>query len=316
MAVYTPVTDEQMREFLMSYDIGNLLSLRGIEAGVSNTNYQLKTTTGDFILTLYEPHRVRPEDVAFFIEYAGWLERGGVPSPHTQLQKNGDKVGYLNGRPATLVSFLEGEGQVTACLTPDKCRKAGEALAKMHLAVLRMKTLCPNQFSLPRWRGWVEDIGENMNVISPDLFAITMTELSHIASHWPQGLPQGTIHADYFPDNVFFKDADVSGVIDFHFACTDFYAYDLAIAINAWTFDAQNLFVPERYEALLEGYQPLRPLGDDEALALPLLLRAAALRFLLSRIEEKLKWREGDFMVPHDPLVFAHRLTHFQLQDR
>ncbi len=316
MAVYTPVTDDQMREFLMSYDIGNLVGLRGIEAGVSNTNYQVTTTTGDFILTLYEPHRVRPEDVAFFIEYTGWLERGGVPSPHTQPQKNGDKVGHLNSRPTTLVSFLEGEGQTAASLTPAKCRAAGMELAKMHLAVQRMKTICPNQFSLPRWRGWVETIGEGMNVISPDLFAITMTELSHIAANWPQGLPQGTIHADYFPDNVFFKEGNVSGVIDFHFACTDFYAYDLAIALNAWAFDADNRFVVARHDALLEGYQSLRPLETSEGASLPLLLRAAALRFLLSRIEEKLKWREGDFMVPHDPLVFAHRLTHFQAQDR
>lgn len=315
MAVYTPVTDEQMREFLMSYDIGNLVSLHGIEAGVSNTNYHVKTTSGDFILTLYEPHRVRPEDVAFFIDYAGWLERGGVPSPHTQPLKNGDRIGHLNSRPATLVSFLAGEGQTAASLDPDKCRRAGEALAKMHLAVQRMKTICPNQFSLPRWRGWLEAIGENMNAISPELYGVTTQELTHISYHWPQGLPQGTIHADYFPDNVFFADGNVSGVIDFHFACTDFYAYDLAIALNAWAFDAQNQFVTARYAALLEGYQSLRPLDELEAAALPLLLRAAALRFLLSRIEEKLKWREGDFMVPHDPLVFAHRLSHFQAQD-
>lgn len=315
MAVYTPVTDEQMREFLMSYDIGNLVSLRGIEAGVSNTNYHVTTTGGDFILTLYEPHRVRPEDVAFFIEYAGWLERGGVPSPQTQLQKNGDKVAYLNGRPATFVSFLAGEGQTSASLTPDKCRAAGETLARMHLAVQRMKTLCPNQFSLPRWRAWLEEIGEGMNAIAPDLFALTMTELSHISSHWPQGLPQGTIHADYFPDNVFFEGETVSGVIDFHFACTDFFAYDLAIALNAWAFDGGNRFVPERYAALIAGYESVRPLDAAEKGALPLLLRAAALRFLISRIEEKLKWREGDFMLPHDPLVFAHRLSHFQLQD-
>ncbi len=315
MAVYTPVTDEQMREFQMSYDVGNLVGLRGIEAGVSNTNYHVKTTTGDFILTLYEPHRVRPEDVAFFIDYAGWLERGGVPSPHTQPLKNGDRIGHLNARPATLVSFLAGEGQTAAGVNADKCRRAGETLAKMHLAVQRMKTICPNQFSMPRWRGWVEQIGETMNSISPGLFALTMTELSHIAAHWPQGLAQGTIHADYFPDNVFFSGDDVSGVIDFHFACTDFYAYDLAIALNAWAFDANNNFVLDRYDALLEGYGSLRPLDELEAGALPLLLRAAALRFLLSRIEEKLKWREGDFMVPHDPMVFAHRLSHFQSQD-
>lgn len=311
MAVYTPVSQEQVSSFLESYDVGKLIALTGIEQGVSNTNYKVQTTSGLYILTLYEPHRVRPEDVPVYIDYMAQLEKGGVPCPHVLRRKDGSLVAGLNGRPATLVSYLDGEGQSAATLMPEKCRAAGETLGRMHLAVTPGATTLPNHYGMARWQGWVDRLGPAMDDIAPGLRDLCEQTLADISRDWPSRLPNGAIHADYFPDNVFFAGDQVTGVIDFHFVCDDFFAYDLAIAVNAWCFDAYNNFVPDRMQALLTGYQALRGLLQNEAAAFPVLLQAAALRFLLSRIEEKLKWRPGDFMTPHDPLVFAQRLRHW-----
>lgn len=311
MAVYTPVTAEQMSAFLSLYELGELISYEGIEQGVSNTNYTVTSTTGRYILTLYEPHRVQAADVPRFIDYSARLEQGGVPCPHTLPRKDSKVVSFLCDRPATLVSFLKGVGQSASTLTPAKCRAAGETLARMHLAVSGFSPDLPNHFGLRRWGQWLIELGAGMDVIGPGLHDLTSSTLSSIQRGWPEHLPQGAIHADYFPDNVFFSGDEVTGVIDFHFVCIDFYAYDLAIAVNAWCFDSHNNFVPERMQNLLTGYQSMRGLLQSEAAAFPVLLQAAALRFLLSRIEEKLKWKEGDFMVPHDPLVFSKRLMHW-----
>lgn len=312
MAVYTPVDEAQAREFLKPFGLGELVALRGIEAGVSNTNYLVTTTQGKFILTLYEPHRVRPEDVSFFIAYARSLKEAGIPAPGTLPGEHGSLVSILCGRPATLMTFLDGEEQVPAILVAGKCLKAGAILAKMHLAVNGWSETRPNLFSLPRWRKWADEIGNRMAQISLELPEIIREEMKFIEGNWQNDLPAGAVHGDFFPDNLFFREGEVSGVIDFHFACTDSFAYDLAIALNAWSFDADNRFRPEWYRAMLESYKSIRPLSAEEQRALPLLLRAAALRFLLSRIEEKLAWKEGDFMIPHDPLVFLARLRHFQ----
>lgn len=313
MAVFTPVSAEELTNFLSSYDIGDLISHEGIEAGVSNTNYFVTTTTGRYVLTLFEPHRVREEDIPFFMDYTICLEEHGVPCPKTLVRKNGKVLSGLNGRPAAIFSVLEGTGATPAAINAAMCEQAGETLAKMHLASRVMTTHAPNHFGLKRWRDWLTLIGPDMNKIQDGMFKFAADEYDWVASRWPATLPAGAIHADYFPDNVFFKQGALTGVIDFHFVCTDILAYDLAIALNAWCFDASNDFRPERLSAMLKGYNSMRPLSHDEQLSMPVLLRAAALRFLLSRIEEKLNWKSGDFMKPHDPMVFEKRLRHFQL---
>ena len=313
MAVYTRVTAPDLIEFLSHYDLGDLVSHEGIAAGVSNTNYFLTTSEGRYILTLFEPHRVNPEDIPFFIHYATTLQKAGVPCPETLLRRDGKGVSPLCNRPAAIFSILAGDGAAAGTLTPQMCEQAGAVLANMHLAARTMLETQRNHFGLLRWQNWMDKLGSTMDVIAPGLHALTANELSNIESGWPRELPQGPIHGDYFPDNVFFGDDGVTGVIDFHFVSTDLFAYDLAIAANAWSFDGANEFVPARFEALLRGYELLRPLLPAERAAMPLLLRAAALRFLLSRIEEKLNWKEGDFMKPHDPLVFEKRLRHFQV---
>lgn len=315
MAVYTQVSEQDLKDFLASYDIGNLISYEGIEQGVSNTNYFVTTDRARFVLTLFEPHRVREEDIPFFIDYAIQLEDSGVPCPKTLPRKDGSTISILNNRPAAIFSLLEGEGGAVGMLTPALCEQAGQTLAQMHVAAQPIMKTAPNHFGLKRWQGWVIDLGTKMNDIAPDMFRFCADETDWAASHWPKDLPVGAIHADYFPDNVFFKDGEVSGVIDFHFVCTDLFAYDLAIALNAWSFDENNEFRADRMDAMMLGYNSIRPLSQAEMISLPVLLRAAALRFLLSRIEEKLKWKPGDFMKPHDPMVFDKRLRHFQQQD-
>jgi homoserine kinase type II len=311
MAVYTPVSEEELKKFLSQYDIGELVSHEGIEQGVSNTNYFVTTDKDRYVLTLFEPHRVYESDIPFFLNYSITLEQAGIPCPKTLQQKDGHTLGRLCGRPAAIFSVLEGEGATIHMLSPDLCEKAGATLAKMHIASAAITSYAPNHFSLPCWRSWISSIGQAMNSIQPGLYEFARNEMSWVEKKWPE-VPGGVIHADYFPDNVFFKDGKVSGVIDFHFVCNDLFAYDLAIALNAWSFDVNNTFRKDRFDALLRGYNSVRPLSLTEKNALPVLVRAAALRFLLSRIEEKLKWKPGDFMKPHDPLVFEKRLKHFQ----
>lgn len=312
MAVYTPVSEDELKVFLQSYDIGTLMSFEGIEAGVSNTNYHVFTDHDRYILTLFEPHRARAEDIPYFIDYAVHLEANGVQCPQTMVRKNGQKVSTLCDRPAAVFSFLEGQSETAMTLTPELCRKAGRTLGYMHKAAESFTQDHINDFGLPRWRAWLGEMGRSMNKISDGLYISAAAELSWIEDNWPGHLPKGAIHADYFADNVFFKDGNVSGVIDFHFVCTDLFAYDLAIAINAWTFDATNTFDPDRFDAMLAGYESVRPLSEAEKLGFPVLLRAGAMRFLLSRSEELLKWKPGDFMKPHDPVVFAQRVQFFR----
>lgn len=313
MAVFTQVSAEELDAFLSSYDIGTLVKHEGIEAGVSNTNFFVTTTKGRYVLTLFEPHRVKVEDIPFFMDYAICLEQNGVPCPKTLVRKDRSTRGDLNDRPAAIFSVLHGEGATVATITPIMCEKAGDVLARMHLASRNLNTTAPNHFGPDRWRQWLTLMGGDMNAIGEGMYKFAADEFDYVGSHWPKDLPSGAIHADYFPDNVFFDGGDVTGVIDFHFVCTDFFAYDLAIALNAWSFDEDNNYQKDRFDAFLRGYQSMRALSHEELLSMPVLLRGAALRFFISRVEEKLKWKTGDFMVPHDPLVFEKRLKHFQL---
>ncbi len=315
MAVYTQVSEDDLKLFLTEYDIGTLVSYEGIEQGVSNTNYFVTTDQDRFVLTLFEPHRVDPADIPHFIDYAIRLEKDGVPCPRTILRRDGKSLSILCDRPAALFSILHGEGGSVAMLTPDLCEKAGATLGQMHRSAMRFSRTPDNHFGPARWQSWNETLGSRMDEIAPGMRDFIQKELDFIFPRWPKHLMSGAIHADYFPDNVFFENGNVTGVIDFHFVCKDLFAYDLAIALNAWSFDAQNEFCEDRMIAFVRGYESARSLPKEEIDAMPLLLRAAALRFLLSRIEEKLKWKPGDFMIPHDPMVFEKRLRHFQEYD-
>jgi homoserine kinase type II len=309
MAVYTDVDDEELIAFLATYDLGELLSCKGIAEGVENSNFYLHTGAGSFILTLYEK-RVAEKDLPFFLGLMEHLCARGLTCPQPVRNRAGAALGRLAGRPAVIVTFLDGY----SIHRPEKnhCAALGEALARLHLAGEGFEMTRANALSVSGWRPLFEPHAARAGEVAPGLGDIVAAELEHLERHWPRGLPGGVIHADLFPDNVFFLGDRVSGLIDFYFACTDAYAYDLAICLNAWCFDASHAYEPEKGAALLAAYRRPRPLRGDEIDAFPLLARGAALRFLLTRYVDWLNVPPGALVRPKDPREYLAKLAFHQ----
>ncbi|MEO1397881.1 MAG: homoserine kinase [Pseudomonadota bacterium] len=309
MAVYTEVTDAALTAFLNDYDLGQVLSFKGIAGGVENTNYMLHTQEGQFILTLYEK-RVAEADLPFFIGLMDHLAARGFPCPKPVRNRKGEALARLADRPAAVVTFLEG----LDVKQPDValCEEAGSAMARLHQAAEGFAIRRTNALAPRGWTALVEAGRAGADGVEPGLESLITGELDAVVEAWPRDIPAGVIHADMFPDNVFFLDGKLSGVIDFYFACNDFLAYDIAVGLNAWCFDGDLNFVKKRSEAFLKGYQRHRPLSPDEHDALPVLCRGAALRFLLTRLYDWLNVPTGALVVPHDPKAFSARLRHFR----
>ncbi len=305
MAVYTEVNDEDLEAFIAEYGVGKLLSFKGIAEGVENTNYILHTSTGPFILTLYEK-RVAVDDLPFFLGLMQHLSARGVPCPLPVAKANGEVLGKLAGRSAALVTFLEGFW--TRRPNADHCVQVGEALAKLHVAGQDFSIRRTNALGPAGWRPLFERFQSRADTIAPNLADTISEELNQLAAAWPTDLPSGVIHADLFPDNVFFIGDTLSGLIDFYFACNDFLAYDLAICLNAWCFEKDFQLNLTKSRALIRGYESVRPLNDDERAAMPILARGAALRFLLTRAYDWLNTPAGAIVKPHDPLDYLRRL--------
>lgn len=312
MAVYTQVDRDVLEEFMGLYDIGALVAYSGIAAGVSNTNYYIRTDRVKCVLTLFEPHRVSEEDLFFFTRYTNILFDSGIPVPEIIKAKDGEQIHTLCGRPACLYGFLEGEVGHGGMVTPEICGEAGALLAHMHIATARMHEIHPDPYGPDKWREWIRDLSAEIEKTEAGLLKTCIDTFNELQNYPAAGLTSGPIHGDYFPDNVFFKDGEAVGVIDFHFACTGWFLYDLAIGVNAWCFDAANEFQPARYEEMMAGYRHFMPLDAGEYDSMPMLLRLAALRFLLSRIEEKADWTPDRLGKPHDPAVFLKRLEYFR----
>ncbi len=309
MAVYTEVSDAALAGFLQGYDLGNITAFKGIAGGVENTNYLLQTTTGSYILTLYE-RRVAEADLPFFMELMDHLAGQGFPCPKPVLNLNGQALGRLEGRAAALVTFLDGVD--TSSPSIDQCRKAGAGMARMHASADGMSLTRANALSPSGWPPLLQTALNGADSVEGGLADLMTNEMDYLVPHWPQNLPGGVIHADWFCDNVFFLDGELSGVIDFYFACNDFLAYDLAIAINAWAFDKKGVFHPERSAALIGGYCSERQLSEAERVALPVLCRGSALRFLLTRVNDWLNVPTDALVIPHDPKPFSARLRFHQ----
>ena len=305
MAVYTEVPDDQLAEFIASYDLGALLSYKGIAEGVENTNYLLHTEKGPFILTLYEK-RVAPADLPFFLDLMEHLARAGITCPTPVRDAQGHMLRQLAGKPAALVTFLEGvwirRPQARHCMA------LGQAMARLHLAGQTFQGKRRNALDLAGWRPLFERFQSRADEIGAGLAAIIEQELAHLEANWPADLPQGIIHADLFPDNAFFLGDRLSGLIDFYFACTDALAYDVAITLNAWCFESDHSFNVTNGQALLKGYQSVRALTPAEREALPRLARGAALRFLLTRAYDWLNTAPDALVRRKDPNEFLRRL--------
>jgi homoserine kinase type II len=306
VAVYTDVPEEALVAFVEGYDIGEVLSFKGIAEGVENTNYFLHTSVGNYILTLYEK-RVAREDLPFFLGLMEHLAGRGISCPLPVRDRRGEKLNALAGRPAAIATFLDGLSIRRP--TPKRCGALGEALARLHEAGRDFPLRRENALSLPAWRPLFAQADGQADSVSPGLAERTRAELDHLEGAWPRGLPEGVIHADLFVDNVFFIGEDVSGLIDFYFACNDVLAYDLAICLNAWCFEPDGSYNVTKSRALIAGYERVRRLEPAEVAALPTLCRGAALRFMLTRLVDWLNVPPGALVKPKDPLEYARKLA-------
>ena len=309
MAVYTDVGDDELESFLSAYDIGGLVAFKGIAEGVENSNFLLETTTGRFILTLYEK-RVAESDLPFFLGLMEHLAARGVQCPTPVAGRDGAALRRLAGRPAALVSFLKGISPRRP--TARHCAEIGRAMAGLHVASEGFAIRRPNALSLGGWRPLAEASAARADEVAPGLGRAIADELAALEGDWPRDLPEGVIHADLFPDNAFFLDDRLSGIIDFYFACNDALAYDLAVALNAWCFEPDGAFNATKGRLLVGQYETVRPLSDSERAALPRLARGAALRFLLTRLYDWLNQVPGALVKPKDPLEYARKLRFHQ----
>jgi homoserine kinase type II len=309
MAVYTDVTADDLTEFLSRYEIGTLLAYKGIAEGVENSNFLLHTSAGNFILTLYEK-RVAEKDLPFFLALMERLAARGITCPQPVKNKQGGVLGKLAGRPAAIVTFLD--GLWIRRPNAGHCAAVGEALAGLHLAGKDFPNKRPNALSIESWRVLYEQAKARGDSVRPGLCAEIAKELDALEKSWPRDLPQGVIHADLFPDNVFFLGDKLSGLIDFYFACTDTLAYDVAVCLNAWCFEADHSYNVTKGRALLKAYAKLRALSAAERAALPVLARGAAMRFLLTRLVDWLAVPDGALVKPKDPLEYFRKLRFHQ----
>ncbi len=309
MAVYTEVSGEDIAAFLTEYDIGALASFKGIAEGVENSNYLLLTDRAPFIVTLYEK-RVARDDLPFFLGLMEHLATRGVRCPTPIRGRDGAALRELCGRPAAIISFLNGVWPRR--IAPEHCAALGAALARMHIAGAEFAVERVNALSVTGWRPLFEGCRDRADTVKPGLAETLDAELAQIEAAWPGDLPAGVIHADLFPDNVFFAGFELTGLIDFYFACNDLFSYDLAVCLNAWCFERTGEFNITKAQQLLSSYREVRAFSAAELAALPLLARGAALRFLLTRLHDWLNRVEGALVKPKDPLEYLKKLRFHQ----
>ncbi|MDR6664098.1 homoserine kinase [Rhizobium sp. 1399] len=305
MAVYTDIAEDDLKWFLTEYDAGTLLSYKGIAEGVENSNFLLHTSKAPLILTLYEK-RVEKSDLPFFLGLMQHLSAGGLSCPLPLPRKDGALLGTLSGRPAALISFLE--GMWLRKPEAKHCREVGKALAQMHVAGEGFALTRPNALSLEGWQTLWDKSEARADEVEPGLQNEIRSDLNFLRAYWPKDLPAGVIHADLFPDNVFFLGDELSGLIDFYFACNDLLAYDVSICLNAWCFEKDGAYNITKGMQMLEGYQSVRPLSEAEIKALPVLSRGSALRFFLTRLYDWLTTPEGAMVTKKDPLEYLRKL--------
>jgi len=314
MAVFTQLTRQDIENFLTYYLLDELVSFEGITEGVENTNYKLYTgkLKKPYILTVFE-RRVNPRDLPFFMEYIDWLADRGIPCARPVRGKSNEMTYPIKGKPAAIIEFITGKNN--PAISTSHLSQVGDLMAKMHLAAEGFPMTRRNVLSASGWRTLFSRFRSRADEIAPGLEHELEKELDFLDAHWPETLPAGIIHADMFPDNVFFIEKEylqLSGVIDFYFACNDFWMYDLAIAMNAWCFDAEHHFVPDRAKALFAAYTYLRPLTNAEIQALPTLARGAAMRFIVTRCLDWLNRVPDAQIVPKDPMDYIARLRFHQ----
>jgi len=309
MAVYTKVKKIELKRFLENYQTDQLSTYTGIAEGVENTNYLIKCGNTKYILTLYEK-RVSEKDLPFFINLLNHLSKKNISSPVPIKMKNSQYLGKINGKSAALFSFVEGSS--TKKITENHCSEVGKALANMHIASYDIDLIRQNSLSFNSWRTLYTSIENDLDSIKLGLSEEISIELEDLERNWPDTLPKGIIHGDLFPDNIFFINKNLSGLIDFYFACEEFYAFDIAICINAWCFENDYSFNITKARRLLSAYQKKRLLTKKELESLPILCRGAALRFLLTRSIDWINRTKNVLLIPKNPIEYYNKLKFHQ----
>ena len=308
MAVYTKLPEKKLIEFFSKYNLGKLLNYKGIKEGIENTNYYIQTEKGKFILTLYEK-RVEEKDLPFFISLMRNLYDKNFPSPEPIINKNGNYISEISGKKAAVISFIDGEAKKV--LNPNDCFNVGVNTAKLHMITKDLKGKRENKLSINSWRKIYNKVKKDCSVIHPNLTNTIEKNLNYIEKNWPKNIPSGIIHADLFPDNIFFKNNKVSGIIDYYFSCFDFYAFEIAICLNALCFEGKNQnlsFNVTKAKKFVDGYSSIRQLNENEKNSLKILCQGAAIRFLLTRVFDYLNLTEGAIVKIKDPIEYLKRL--------
>ena len=309
MAVYTPVSDVEVTEFLQNYEIGDLISLTEITEGVENSNFLLRTSIDSYILTLYEK-RINAEDLPFFMKLLSELSQNEISCPRPIPDKNGNTINICSSKYATIVSFLNGK---TAQFTNlNRCSQIGTMLAKLHIATFKLNLYRKNPLGPENWLSILLETNDDDSNLPKGLNKEASLYIDNIITRWPKSLPAGIIHGDLFPNNAMFIDNNLSGIIDFYFACTDFYAYDIAICLNSWCFENDGSFNSEKAKTLIASYQKIRQLNNKEKNALPTLTQGAAIRFFVTRYYDWHHTPEGALVKKHDPLEYWNKIIYLR----
>ncbi len=306
MAVYTPLADADISRLLDQYDIRRALSCDAIAEGVENTNYRLTTEIGRFVLTIFEK-RVSENDLPFFMGLMAQLAARGFPAPKPVPTRASALITHVCAKPCAIVTHLDGAWPRAPHVT--HCAAIGAALARMHVALSDFSLVRANALSLDGWEHLITPRLAQAELVRPGLAALIATDMAAVRAAWPKALPRGAIHADLFPDNALFVGDELTGVIDFYFACTDYLAYDLAICINAWCFAEERDYDITRASAMVSAYEAIRPLNAQERRAFPTLCRGAALRFFATRLAAWDDTPAGALVKPKNPIEYADKLA-------
>ena len=313
MAVYTKLSKEDIIFILSDYQIGNLIEFQGIQDGIENTNYFIKTKKGKFILTIFE-NRVNLQDIPFFINLMKFLNQNNFISPEPLENKEGKILNKFKTKKFILVNFLEGKPKVK--ITHNDCYLIGDLIGNLQNKSRYCDLIRKNSLSLEDCKKIFQDcknsISENeINILRDGLYDLIEDSLKDCLEKWPTHLPKGIIHGDLFPDNVFFLNNKVSGVIDFYFSCVDIKIYEIAIVINAWCFDQHNTLNIEKVKNLIKGFTLHNNLTKDEIFSLNILAKGASLRFLITRLFDWYNTPENSYVKRKDPQEYIDKLLYF-----
>jgi len=308
MAVYTKFNENNIKDILKNYSIGELNNFKGIQEGIENTNYYLLVNNKKYILTIYEK-RVKEEDLPFFSELMGSLNKNNFKCPIPIINKKNSPISQYKNKKLMIISFIEGKAKDV--LSPENCKIVGREAARMHEITKKFKIRRKNDLSINSWRKMFNTIKDKCTSIHKDLPKLIEYNLVDVEKNWPQNLPGGIIHADLFNDNIFFKENIFSGIIDFYFSCNDFYALEIAICFNSLCFDGpqNNLsFNVAKAKKFIDGYSEIRKLTNEEKKSIKILSQGSALRFLLTRIFDSLNTVDGAIVKIKDPIEYLKRL--------